>query len=69
MSRFFKDMRVGWILETIRLFGFINRHHVERKFDVSTPQASQDLRDACDLDPGISYDKSAKRYVWRRFDE
>jgi hypothetical protein len=46
------------------VFGFINREHIERKFGVSTPQASMDLRDYMRTNPGmIVYDKSSKRYV------
>jgi hypothetical protein len=60
----FWDQRQRWIAETIGIFGFINREHIERKFGVSTPQASNDLRDFQRLHPGaIEYDKAAKRYV------
>ena len=55
--------RQEWIAETLRVFGFINREHIERKFGVSTPQASMDLRDFQDKYPfSIVYNKSAKRY-------
>lgn len=36
--------RQEWIAETIRIFGFINREHIERKFGVSVQQASIDLQ-------------------------
>jgi hypothetical protein len=39
----FVRQRQEWIAETVRIFGFINREHIERKFGVSTPQASIDL--------------------------
>jgi imidazolonepropionase-like amidohydrolase len=55
--------RQGWIAETIRVFGFINREHIERKFGVSTPQASADLASFQDRNPrAIVYNKSVKRY-------
>lgn len=65
MSRrdWFIEHRQQWISETLRIFGFINRFHIERKFGVSAQQASADLSlfqaehpDAC------FYDKSAKQY-------
>ena len=60
----FARHRQQWITETVRVFGFINREHIERKFGVSTPQASMDLREYMRMNPGmIAYDKTAKRYV------
>lgn len=59
----FASQRQEWIAETVRVFGFIQRAHIERKFDVSTPQASLDLRRFQEEHPGvIRYDKSAKMY-------
>jgi hypothetical protein len=59
----FKNQRMEWIGESLRVFGFINREHIERKFGISTPQASHDLRDFQRLHPGaMTYDASAKRY-------
>lgn len=66
MMRWFERHRQEWIAETFRVFGYINRQHIERKFGVSTPQASLDLREFQRLNPGkIAYDKSAKRYTNR----
>lgn len=60
----FTDQRQRWIAETLGIFGFINREHIERKFGVSTPQASMDLREFQKRNPGaVSYDVSAKRYI------
>jgi len=59
----FVHHRQDWIAETIRIFGFINREHIELKFGISTPQASMDLRHYQNEHPGeIKYNKSAKRY-------
>lgn len=64
--RWFEQHRLEWIAETLRVFGFINREHIERKFGLSTPQASNDLREFQRLHPdAMVYDKSAKRYVAR----
>jgi ribosomal protein L7/L12 len=41
MSDWFIRHRQDWIKETLQVFGFINREHLERKFGVSTPQASE----------------------------
>lgn len=64
MSKWFAQHRQEWIAETLRVFGFINREHIERKFGVSTPQASLDLAEFQREHPGmITYDRSSKRYV------
>lgn len=55
--------RQEWIAETLRVFGYINREHIERKFGVSTPQASLDLREFQRNHPQcVTYNKTAKRY-------
>lgn len=59
----FQQQRMDWIAETLRVFGFINRGHLERKFGISTPQASLDLQMFCREHPkAIVYDQSAKCY-------
>jgi hypothetical protein len=64
MPNWFTEQRQHWIAEIVDIFGFINREHIERKFGVSTPQASGDLRDFMARHPGtIVYDKHRKRYV------
>jgi hypothetical protein len=64
MSTWFKSQRLEWIKESVWIFGFINREHIEKKFNVSTPQASLDLQDAMERWPHLmTYDRSAKRYV------
>ncbi len=64
MSTWFKEQRLEWIRETVQIFGFINRGHIQKKFSVSTPQASQDLRDAMLEWPLLmKYDAKAKRYI------
>jgi hypothetical protein len=61
---FAEDYRQDWIAETLRVFGYINRDHICRKFGISTPQASLDLRRYQTDHPGaMTYDKTAKRYV------
>jgi hypothetical protein len=53
----------SWIAETLRIFGFINREHIERKFGISAAQASLDLRDFQELNSSaVIYNKSTKRY-------
>ena len=62
--RWFEEKRMEWITETLRVFGFINRDHLMRKFGISKPQASNDLTAFQCAHPGtVSYDLSAKRYV------
>ena len=60
----FKQHRQEWIAEAVRVYGFINRDHLIRKFGMSVPQASYDLKEFQRVNPdAITYDKSAKRYV------
>lgn len=40
----FKEQRQLWIAETLHIFGFIRRGHIERKFGLSKQQASIDLQ-------------------------
>ena len=62
--RWFKQHRMEWIAESLRVYGFVNREHIQRKFGLSTPQASIDLNDFQKLYPdAIRYDVKAKRYV------
>lgn len=62
--RWFTNHRMEWIAETLRIFGFINRDHIKRKFGISTPQASLDLREFQKLNPkSVVYDLQNKRYV------
>lgn len=61
---YYVQLRMTWIAETLRVFGFINRHHIERKFGVSTVQASVDLKRFAELHPGtMRYDAKEKRYL------
>jgi hypothetical protein len=62
-DRWFFKHRQEWIGETVRIFEFINREHIERKFGISTPQASVDIQHFIDANPSVlKYNKSAKRY-------
>lgn len=59
----FTNHRKEWIAETVRIFGFVNRVHIMRKFGVSMPQAAIDLAQFQRENPGlIRYNKSEKRY-------
>lgn len=60
----FARQRMEWITETLRVFGFIGRPHLQRKFGISLPQASLDLTAFQRRYPGVlRYDSSLKRYV------
>ncbi len=63
----FAQQRQDWIKETLRVFGFINREHLMRKFEISRPQASMDLnRFKRDTPNVMNYNESTKRYEVRR---
>lgn len=60
----FARQRQAWIAETLRIFGFINRDHLMKKFGISRPQASLDLATFQRRHPGaIRYHPSERRYV------
>jgi hypothetical protein len=62
-ARWFEQQRMEWIEETLRIFGFINRDHLKRKFGISTPQASLDLNRFMRANPGaMTYNPSRKQY-------
>ena len=47
----------------LRVYRFINRQHLARMFEVSTPQASVDLQHFMRENPGkMAYNANAKRY-------
>lgn len=61
--RWFESQRVAWIAEMLHIYGFINREHLMKKFGISTPQASKDLRSFMEHSSGgMKYNLSAKRY-------
>jgi len=63
VSNWFAKHRQEWIKETVYVFGYINREHIERKFKVSTPQASLDLKIFQTENKGLlNYNKTSKRY-------
>lgn len=43
-SSYFEQERHAWIRETLRVFGGLRSIHLQRKFDISSAQASKDLR-------------------------
>jgi hypothetical protein len=62
-ERWFWEYRLAWIKESVEIFGQINRDNIMRKFGISTPQASMDLRDVLGRWPDLmTYNKSTKRY-------
>ena len=61
----FADQRQAWIAEMLRVYGFINREHLQRKFGISQPQASLDLQTYRRAHPALRYDVSRKCYVGR----
>ena len=63
----FVEFRLAWIKESVEIFGCINREHIERKFRISTPQASNDIALVLRRWPDLmTYNKSAKRYELTR---
>jgi hypothetical protein len=62
--KWFETHRQEWIGEMLAIYGFINREHLQRKFGISTPQASLDLQAFARQHPkAMRYDTSRKCYV------
>ena len=62
-TTWFVEQRLLWIAETLLVFGFINRHHLQRKFGVSTAQAAIDFKLFQERYPdAMTYNKSSKHY-------
>ena len=63
-GNWFQRQRYEWIGETLFVFGFINRDHLMRKFRISQPQASLDLRHYVSRNGSqIRYDTHRKCYI------
>jgi len=63
LSDWFTKHRQQWIKEALFVYGYINREHIQRKFGVSTPQASLDLKLFQKQNPMLTcYNKTSKRY-------
>lgn len=63
---YFTEHRQQWIADMMRVYGFINRVHLQRKFGISVPQASKDLVVFHQAHiHHVHYDLSKKCYVWR----
>jgi hypothetical protein len=59
----FMEFRQAWIKESVEIFGFINREHIVKKFDVSIQIASGDLQAAMKRWPTLmAYNVHTKRY-------
>lgn len=64
MATWYERQRMVWIAETLHIFGFINRSHLQRKFWISQPQASKDLNVFLRRYPSaMAYDQTRKCYV------
>lgn len=64
MSRWFQDRRQEFIAATLRQFGQIRRADLVRQFDISIPQAANDIAKFMAGKPkNVRYDVSAKTYV------
>lgn len=62
--RWFELQRREWIAEMLTIYGFINREHIQKKFGVSVPQASLDLKTFQKSYPHfMKYDLTRKCYV------
>ncbi len=63
MSRWFENRRVEFIVDMLHIYGFINREHLMRKFNISRPQASKDLQAYLRNSSGaMFYNLNTKRY-------
>jgi hypothetical protein len=65
--RWAQSQRIAFIRGRLLRPGFINRAHLMKRFGISMPQASIDIREFLKLYPtAMEYNKAAKRYEARR---
>ena len=61
MSKFFLNLRMGWLARRKRAF---KRKDLMDKFDISEAQATRDIRHFIKLNPNrLQYSVTKKRYV------
>jgi hypothetical protein len=60
--KWFQRQRIDWIKETIRVYGYMNREHVMRKFGISIAQVSDDFSYVTKETKDVFYNKKMKRY-------
>jgi hypothetical protein len=59
----FAEQRQEWIGEMLRIYGFINRFHMSRKFGISNAQAALDFKAFHEANPeAMKYDARKKVY-------
>lgn len=63
--RWFFYHRQAWITDMLRVYGFVNIHHVSTMFGISPRLAMNDMRAYCTKHPHVHYDASRKAYVRR----
>jgi hypothetical protein len=64
VSQWFKDRRQEFIAATLRQFGQVRRSDLMREFEISLPQAANDIAVfLASKPPLVKYDVSAKAYV------
>lgn len=60
---YFQTLRDDWIIETIRIFGFIQARHLCAKFGISPQQATKYFRRVKENNPDLlTYDVRLKAY-------
>lgn len=64
MSTWFTARRQEFIAATLKQFGQVRRSDLIREFDISIPQASNDIAEFLAADPpNVRYDVSGKCYI------
>lgn len=62
--KYYQRERMEWIADCLRVYGFVNRKHIMRKFGMSHPQASSDMTLFRRRNPGaVKYDLSNKMFL------
>lgn len=70
MSKWFQNTRQEFIAATLKQFGQVRRADLIRQFDISQPQAANDIASFLATDPPhVAYDVRSKAYVLLDQDE
>lgn len=62
-ERWYLEYRLAWIMESVEIFGQINRDNICRKFGLTPQVASADIKMVMERWPDLmTYNLSTKRY-------
>ena len=69
MMNWYAEQRQAWIKEMLRVYGYINRHHICEKFGCSAQAAGKDLTLFQEENAGwVQYEPRRRSYINTTYD-